>query len=93
MIKKFSPGRFPETRLLFCVKVIIINCAFGKLEEKVATTEKKVEKLQEQINELWDYQVNRERLEFTERKIVDLEDRSRRNKLRINGISEKENET
>ena len=46
------------------------------LEEKVAKAEKKVEKLQEQINELWDYQVDPERLELTERKIVDLEDRS-----------------
>ena len=46
------------------------------LEEKVAKAEKKVEKLQEQINELWDYQVDPKRLELTERKIVDLEDRS-----------------
>ena len=63
------------------------------LEEKVAKAEKKVEKLQEQINELWDYQVDPERLRLTERKIVDLEDRSRRNNLRIDGISEKENKT
>ena len=63
------------------------------LEEKVAKAEKKVEKLQEQINELWDYQIDPERLEFTERKIVELEDRSRRNNLRIDGITEKENET
>ena len=32
-------------------------------------------------------------MELTERKIVDLEDRSRRNNLRIDEISEKENET
>ena len=63
------------------------------LEEKVAKAEKKVEKLQEQINELWDYQVDPERLEFTERKIVELEDRSRRDNLCIDGITEKENET
>ena len=63
------------------------------LEEKVAKAEKKVRKLQEQINKLWDYQVDPERLEFTERKIVELEDRSRRNNLRIDGITEKENET
>ena len=42
------------------------------LEEKLAKAEKKVEKLQENINELWDYQVDPERLEFTERKIVEL---------------------
>ena len=59
------------------------------LEEKVAKAEKKVAKLQEQINELWDYQVDSERLEFTERKIVKLKDRSRRNNLRIDGITEK----
>ena len=55
------------------------------LKENVAKIEKKVEKLQEQINELWGYQVDPERLEFTERKIVELEDKSRRNKLRIDG--------
>ena len=63
------------------------------LEEKVAKAEKKVEKLQEQINELWDCQIDPERLQFTERKIVELEDRSRRNNLRIDGITEKENNT
>ena len=63
-----------------------------ELEEKVAKALKKVEK-QEQINELWDDQAVPERLEFTERKIVDLEDQSRRNNLRIDGICEKENET
>ena len=63
------------------------------LEEKVANAEKKREKLQEQINALWDYQVHPDRLEFTERKIVELEDRSRRNNFRVDGITEKENET
>ena len=63
------------------------------MEEKVAKVKKKIEKLQKQINELWDYQVDPERLEFTERKIVELEDRSRRNNLRIDGITGKENET
>ena len=63
------------------------------MEENVAKAEKKVGKLQEQINELWGYQVDAERLEFTERKIVELEDRSRRNNLRIDGITEKENKT
>ena len=41
---------------------------------KVAKAEKKVEKLQEQINELRDCQVDPERLELTKRKIVHLED-------------------
>ena len=62
------------------------------MEEKVAKVKKKIEKLQQQINELWHYQVDPERLEFTERKIVELEDRSRRNNLRIDEITEKENE-
>ena len=38
------------------------------LEENVAKGEMKVEKLQEQINELWDYQVDPERLELTDMK-------------------------
>ena len=63
------------------------------LEEKIAKAEKKVENLQEQINELWDYQVDPERLEFTERKMVELEYRSQSKNLRIDGITEKENET
>ena len=63
------------------------------LEEKVAKAEKKVEKLQQQINELHDYQVDLERLKLTERKIVDLEDWSRRNNLCIDGIREKVNKT
>ena len=58
---------------------------------EVAKAEKKVEKLKEEINDLWDYHVDPERLEFTERKIVDLEDRSQRNNFCIDGISEKEN--
>ena len=62
------------------------------LEEKVAKAEKKVEKLREEINDLWDYQVDHERLEFTQRKLVDLEDRSRGNNLHIDGKSKKENE-
>ena len=39
------------------------------------------------------FQVDPERLEFTERKRVELEYRWRRNNLRINGITEKENAT
>ena len=53
------------------------------LKEKVAKAQKKAEKLQEQYNELWDYQVDPERLEFTEREIVELEDPSRKNNLCI----------
>ena len=53
------------------------------LKEKVAKAQKKAEELQEQYNELWDYQVDPERLEFTEREIVELEDPSRKNNLCI----------
>ena len=53
------------------------------LEENVAKAEKKAEKLQEQINELWDYQVDHEKSELTKRQIADLEDQSRRNNFRI----------
>ena len=42
---------------------------------------------------LWDYQVDSERLELTVKKVVDLEDWSWSNKLRIDGIREKENKT
>ena len=53
------------------------------LKEKVAKAQKKAEKLQEQYNELWDYQIDPEILEFTEREIVELEDPSRKNNLCI----------
>ena len=53
------------------------------LEEKVAKAQKKAEKLQEQYNELWHYQVDPERLEFTEREIFELEDAFRKNNLCI----------
>ena len=56
------------------------------LEENVAKAEKKVEKLQVQINELWDCQVDPERLEFTQRKKVG-------NSLRIDGTAKTENKT
>ena len=62
------------------------------LEEKVAKTEKKLETLKEQISESWDYQVDPGILKITERKIVDLEDRSWGNNLCIDRIIEKENE-
>ena len=62
------------------------------LEEKVAKTEKKLEALKEQISESWDYQVDPEILKITERKLVDLEDRSWGNNLCIDRISKKENE-
>ena len=52
-------------------------------EEKVAKAQKKAEKLQEQYNELWHYQVDPERLEFTEREIFELEDPFRKNNLCI----------
>ena len=63
------------------------------LEEKVAKAEKKLENLKKQINELWDNQMEPTRLKLTERKTADLEDRSRRNNLCINGMSQKENKT
>ena len=62
------------------------------LEEKVAKTEKKLETLKEQISESWDYQVDPGILKITERKLVDLEDRSWGNNLCIDRISKKENE-
>ena len=61
-------------------------------EEKVAKTEKKLETLKEQISDSWDYQVDPGILKITERKVVDLEDRSWGNNLCIDRISEKENE-
>ena len=52
--------------------------------------EEKVENIQSRIQEMYEYQLDPA---FIEDKRIDLEDRSRRNNLSIDGINEKPNET
>ena len=60
------------------------------LEEKVQKCQEKAEHLHERIRERYEWQLDPE---YVHNKLVDLEDRSRRNNLRIDGIKEKVRES
>ena len=59
------------------------------LEEKVQNMHRKVSSLDEKVEEIYDYQIDPDEVE---KKLTDLEDRSRRNNLRINGVAEENGE-
>ena len=60
------------------------------LEKKVQKCQEKAEHLDERIPEIYEWQLDPE---YVHNKLVDLEDRSRRNNLRIDGIKEKAGES
>ena len=60
------------------------------IEKKVGKLETELDDLEGKVQEIWDYQMN---LDYIQHKLVELEDRSRRNNLRIDGIEEEEGET
>ena len=60
------------------------------LEDKVARVEENLEHIENRVEEMYDYQLDPF---FIEDKLIDLEDRSRRNNLRVDGIKESTNET
>ena len=60
------------------------------LEEKVQNMQRKVSSLEEKVDEIYDYQIDPDEVE---KKLTDLEDRSRRNNLRIDGVAEENGET
>ena len=60
------------------------------LEEKVQNMQRKVSSLEEKVEEIYDYQID---LDEVEKKFTDLEDRSRRNNLRIDGVAEENGES
>ena len=51
---------------------------------------RKVSSLEEKVEEIYDYQVDPDEIE---KKLTDLEDRSRRNNLRIDGLAEENGES
>ena len=57
----------------------------NNLEEKVDNVEKRMEKLDSDIQEIYEYQIDPKYVQY---KLTELEDRSRRNNLRIDGIKE-----
>ena len=60
------------------------------IEKKVGKLETELDDLEGKVQEIWDCQTN---LDYIQHKLVELEDRSRRNNLRIDGIEEEEGET
>ena len=51
---------------------------------------RKVSSLEDKVDEIYDYQIDPHEVE---KKLTDLEDRSRRNNLRIDGVAEENRET
>ena len=60
------------------------------LEEKVQNMHRKVRSLKEKVDEIYDYQIDPDEVE---KKLTDLEDCSRRNNLRKDGVAEEIGET
>ena len=60
------------------------------LKSSIEHTDVDLNDLSARADEIYDYQVDPE---YVTNKSIDLEDRSRRNNLRIDGISESRNET
>ena len=59
------------------------------LEDKVARVEENLGHIESRVQEIYDYQLDPT---FIEDKLIDLEGRSRRNNLRVDGIKERPNE-
>ena len=62
----------------------------NNLEEKVDIVEKRMEKLESDIQEIYEYQIDPK---YVQDKLTELEDRSRRINIRIDGIKETKGET
>ena len=60
------------------------------IEQKVEKLETELDDLKVKVPEIWDYQINPD---YIQHNLVELEDRSRQNNLRINGIEVEEGET
>ena len=60
------------------------------LQEKIQKCKQEAEHLDERIREIYEWQLD---LEYVHNKLVDIEDRSRRNNLRIDEIKEKVGES
>ena len=60
------------------------------LEEKVQIMHRKVSSLEEKVEEIYDYQIDPDEVQ---KKLTDLEDRSRRNNLLIDGVEEENGES
>ena len=68
----------------------ILEFTQNNLEKKVDNVEKRMEKLDSDIQEIYEYQIDPK---YVQDKLTELEDRSRRNNIRIDGIKETKGET
>ena len=62
----------------------------NQLQEKVNNAENKLVHIEQRIERIYDYQIGPD---YVEQKLIDLDDRSRRNNLRVDGIPETPGET
>ena len=60
------------------------------IEKKVEKLETKLDNLEDKVQDIWDYQIDPD---YIQHKLIELEDRSQRNNIRIDGIEEEEGET
>ena len=60
------------------------------IEKKIEKLETELDDLESRVQEIWHNQINPN---YIQHKLVELEDRSRRNNLQIDGIEEEEGET
>ena len=74
------------------MKDLMKSIEFNKnvLEKEFQKCQEKAEHLDERIREIYEWQLDPE---YVHNKLVDLQDRSRRNNLRIDGIQEKVRES
>ena len=67
------------------------------LEERIADVEKKITTFEMKMNEMYDYQIDlnyiNNSLSELQEKISKMEDRSRRNNMRVDGVTEEKGET
>ena len=60
------------------------------IEKKVEKLETELDNLKDKVQDIWDYQIDPD---YIQHKLIELEDRSQRNNIRIDGIEEEEGET
>ena len=74
-----------------------IEFTLNDLEEKVADVEKKISTFEIKMNEMYDYQINpdyvNDSLLELQEKISEMQDRSRRSNIRVDGVTEEKGET
>ena len=67
-----------------------LEFAENVIEKKVEKMETELDNLEDKVQDIWDYQIDPD---YIQHKLIELEDRSRRNNIRIDGIEEEEGET